>query len=139
MEFGMSDKLGRVRYNANEQEIFLGHSVAQQQNVSEATAQIIDNEVRRLIEESESTARRILTTRLDDLHKVAKALLEYETLSGDDVAALLRGETIERKDVNDKPPVKTAPGEGKRGSFPATPSAGAPLSPVSQSTRDVVV
>jgi len=58
-EFGMSPKLGRVRYNANEQEVFLGHSVAQQQNVSEATAQVIDEEIRRMIEEAEGTARRI--------------------------------------------------------------------------------
>ncbi|MBV8061876.1 MAG: ATP-dependent zinc metalloprotease FtsH, partial [Alphaproteobacteria bacterium] len=53
MEFGMSDKLGRVRYNANEQEVFLGHAVTQQTNISEATAQMIDNEIRRLIEEGE--------------------------------------------------------------------------------------
>ena len=78
--FGMSDKLGRVRYQANEQEVFLGHSVAQTQNISEATSQIIDQEVRRLIEEAEGRARVILTERLDDLHKIAKALLEYETL-----------------------------------------------------------
>jgi cell division protease FtsH len=90
MEFGMSDKLGRVRYNANEQEVFLGHSVAQQQNISETTSQLIDSEVRRLIEEAENKAREILTTRNGDLHKLAKALLEYETLSGDEVMALLR-------------------------------------------------
>ena len=120
MEFGMSDKLGRVRYNANEQEIFLGHSVAQQQNVSEATAQIIDDEVRRIIVEGEATARRILTARIDDLHKIAKALLEYETLSGEEVAALLRGEPIHRKEGDESPPpAKTpAPVEGKRGSVP---------------------
>jgi cell division protease FtsH len=87
-EFGMSDKLGRVRYNANEQEIFLGHSVTQQQNVSEATAQLIDTEVRRLIEEAETKARKILTTQLDDLHKIAKALLEYETLTGEEASRL---------------------------------------------------
>src|SRR6185369_1257278 len=59
--YGMSDKLGRVRYQANEQEVFLGHAVTQTQNVSEATAQIIDQEVRRLIEEAEGQAKRILT------------------------------------------------------------------------------
>ena len=97
--FGMSDKLGRVRYQANEQEVFLGHSVAQTQNISEATAQIIDQEVRRLIEEAEGRARVILTERLDELHKIAKALLEYETLGTEEIGQVLRGEKIVRDDT----------------------------------------
>jgi cell division protease FtsH len=96
--YGMSDKLGRVRYQANEQEVFLGHAVTQHQNVSEATAQIIDQEVRRLIEEAEGRARTILTDRLDDLHTIAKALLEYESLSNDEIDRVLRGEKIVRDD-----------------------------------------
>ncbi|MDD4617487.1 MAG: ATP-dependent zinc metalloprotease FtsH [Alphaproteobacteria bacterium] len=130
-EFGMSEKLGRVRYNANEQEIFLGHSVAQQRNVSEATAQIIDEEVRRLIEQGEITARRILTSHLADLHKVANALLEYETLSGDEVHALLRGESIVRNEEKTTP--TPPPSQSKRGSVPAvseTPGALNPAPPV---------
>ncbi|MGE3622750.1 MAG: ATP-dependent zinc metalloprotease FtsH [Bdellovibrionales bacterium] len=119
-EFGMSDKLGRVRYNANEQEIFLGHSVTQQTNISEGTAELIDSEVRRLIEEAESRARDILTTKKDDLHKIAKALLEYETLTGDEVKALLRGEPIIRAEDNDTTPTAKAPATGKRGSVPAS-------------------
>ncbi|MFN8758778.1 MAG: ATP-dependent zinc metalloprotease FtsH, partial [Tagaea sp.] len=67
-EFGMSDKLGRVRYNANEQEVFLGHSVTQTQNVSETTANLIDSEVRRIVETGEKEARRVLDERIDDLH-----------------------------------------------------------------------
>src|SRR6185437_7948579 len=97
--YGMSDKLGRVRYQANEQEIFIGHAVTQTQNVSEATAQIIDQEVRRLIEEAEGQAKQILTDHLDDLHTVAKALLEYETLSNDEIGQVLRGEKIVRDDT----------------------------------------
>ncbi len=97
--FGMSDKLGRVRYQANEQEVFLGHSVAQTQNISEATSQIIDQEVRRLIEEAEGRARVILTERLDELHKIAKALLEYETLGTEEIGQVLRGEKIIRDDT----------------------------------------
>ena len=120
-EFGMSDKLGRVRYSSNEQEIFLGHSVAQQKNVSEATAEVIDQEVRRLIEDGEVTARRILTERIDDLHKIANALLEFETLSGDEVRALLRGETIVRNEDQTPPP--SALQQGKRGSVPSATSA----------------
>ncbi|MDP3158820.1 MAG: ATP-dependent zinc metalloprotease FtsH [Reyranella sp.] len=97
--FGMSDKLGRVRYQANEQEVFLGHSVAQTQNISEATSQIIDQEVRRLIEEAEGRARVILTERIDELHKIAKALLEYETLGTEEIGQVLRGEKIVRDDT----------------------------------------
>ncbi len=97
--YGMSDKLGRVRYQANEQEVFLGHAVTQTQNVSEATAQIIDQEVRRLIEEAEGQAKRILTEHFDDLHKIAKALLEYETLSNEEIGQILRGEPIVRDDT----------------------------------------
>ncbi len=103
-EFGMSDKLGRVRYHGNEQEIFLGHSVAQQQNVSEATAELIDAEIRRLVEEAEATARRLLGENLEELHLLAKALLEHETLSGDEIKALLRGETITRPSEPVTPP-----------------------------------
>jgi cell division protease FtsH len=124
-EFGMSEKLGRVRYNANEQEVFLGHSVTQTQNVSEATANLIDSEVRRIVEAGEKAARRVVDERLDDLHKLAKGLLEYETLSGDEVATLLRGEAIQRPDA-DAPPPAAKPG-GRRGSVPksggAKPSA----------------
>jgi len=138
MEFGMSDKLGPVRYNANEQEIFLGHSVAQQQNVSEATSQLIDIEVRRLIEEGETKAREILTTRIEDLHKIAKALLEYETLSGEEVKALLRGEPIVRTEDNDTPPTAKATVNGKRTSVPATEGDGT-LTPAPATTRTVVV
>jgi cell division protease FtsH len=97
--YGMSEKLGRVRYQANEQEVFLGHAVTQTQNVSEATAQLIDQEVRRLIEEAESRARTILTERLEDLHTISKALLEYETLSNDEIGTILRGEKVVRDDT----------------------------------------
>ncbi|SNR99049.1 MULTISPECIES: ATP-dependent zinc metalloprotease FtsH [unclassified Azospirillum] len=124
-EYGMSDKLGRVRYNANEQEVFLGHSVAQQQNVSEATSQLIDEEIRRLIEEGEVQARTILTTHLQDLHKVSEALLEFETLSGDEVRALLRGEEVVRTDPPaPRPPAVEPPKStgGRRSSVPTTGS-----------------
>jgi cell division protease FtsH len=101
-EWGMSEKLGRVRYSANEQEVFLGHSVTQSKNMSEGTAQIIDEEVRRLIQAGEAQAKLILKKKRDDLHAIAKALLEYETLSGDDVAKIIRGETLDREDKPQK-------------------------------------
>jgi cell division protease FtsH len=91
MEYGMSDKLGRIRYRDNQEEVFLGHSVTRSQNLSPETAQLIDSEIRRLIDEGEQTARRILTEHLEDLHALARALLEFETLSGQEVKDLLNG------------------------------------------------
>ena len=90
-EYGFSEELGPLRYSDNEEEVFLGHSVARSKNVSDETAALIDKEVRRLIEEAEASAREILTDKSGDLEAVALALLEYETLSGDEVASLLRG------------------------------------------------
>ena len=96
MEWGMSDALGRIRYRDNQEEVFLGHSVSRAQNMSPETAQLIDNEIRRLITDGEATARKVLTEHIDELHTVAKGLLEYETLSGQEVRDLLNG----------KPPVR---------------------------------
>jgi cell division protease FtsH len=93
-EYGMSEKLGPLRYNDNEEEVFLGHSVAQRKNVSDATAAMIDQEVRRIVEEGEAKAREILTAHLDELHVLAKGLLEYETLNADEVKDLLAGKPI---------------------------------------------
>jgi cell division protease FtsH len=121
--YGMSDKLGRVRYQANEQEVFLGHAVTQTQNVSEATAQLIDQEVRRLIEEAETLARKILTDNLDDLHTIAKALLEYETLSNDEIGQILRGESIVRDETGGAGPAdrrRRASVPSSSGSAPGT-------------------
>ena len=95
-EWGMSEKLGRLRYSDNEEEVFLGHSVTQRKNVSDATARIIDEEIRRIVDVSEEKARSLLSEHLDQLHAVAKGLLEYETLSGDEVKALMRGDLIVR-------------------------------------------
>jgi cell division protease FtsH len=121
--YGMSEKLGRVRYQANEQEVFLGHAVTQTQNVSEATAQIIDQEVRRLIEEAEGHAKRILTEHLDDLHIIAKALLEYETLSNDEISQVLRGEPVVRDDTGG---AGSGPDRRRRASVPSSgPAPGA--------------
>jgi cell division protease FtsH len=119
-EWGMSPKLGRLRYSSNGQEVFLGHSVTQTQNISEETAKIIDEEMRRLIEEAESKARNILTEHIDQLHMLANALLEFETLTGDEVRGLiLRGEPIVRPEPNDEPPPPKRPTSGKRTSVPS--------------------
>jgi cell division protease FtsH len=123
-EWGMSDKLGPLRYSENEEEVFLGHSVTQRKNVSDATAKLIDEEIRRLIDEAETRARTILTEKIEDLHRVAKALLEYETLSGEEVKALMRGEAIVRPDTA-PPPADTGtrsavpPSSGRKAAGPA--------------------
>ena len=115
-EWGMSEKLGPLRYNENQDEVFLGHSVARQQSISEATARLIDEEVRRIIDEAENKAREVLTEHIDDLHRLARGLLEYETLSADEVERVLRGETIEREEREPAP----KPGKGRRSSVPTS-------------------
>jgi cell division protease FtsH len=115
-EWGMSEKLGRLRYSENEEEVFLGRSVTRTQSVSDETAQLIDTEVRRIIATAEAKARSVLTENLDSLHCVAQALLAYETLSGEEVRTLVAGGTIERND-DQIAPERPA---GRRGSVPPT-------------------
>jgi cell division protease FtsH len=103
-EWGMSEKLGMISYGDNGQELFLGHSVTQHKNVSEATAREIDNEIKTIIDHAYAEAKRILTERLADLHALAKGLLEYETLSGDEIRMVIKGEKIIRKIVDDPMP-----------------------------------
>ena len=123
-EWGMSDKLGPLLYGEPTQEVFLGHSVTQHKNMSDRTAQLVDEEIRRIVDESYDRARTILTENIDQLHTLAKGLLEYETLSGDEINRLLRGEPILRDDDRETMPVppRPTPGSGRRSSVP--PSTG---------------
>jgi len=102
-QWGYSDKLGRVAYGDNQEEVFLGHSVSRTQNVSEETAQIIDAEVRRLIDEAYADATRILTEKREDWIALAEGLLEYETLSGDEIKQLIAGNKPSRDQGSDTP------------------------------------
>jgi cell division protease FtsH len=99
--WGLSEELGTVAYGENQEEVFLGHSVSRQQNVSEQTAQKIDAEIRRLVEAGLNEARTILTTRRADLEKLAQGLLEYETLTGDEIKGLLAGRPPIRENPDD--------------------------------------
>ncbi len=81
-EFGFSERLGPLRYAENEEEVFLGHSVTQRKNVSDATAKAIDEEIRRIVEDGERRAREILTAHLDELHALAKGLLRIRDALG---------------------------------------------------------
>ena len=123
-EFGYSEKLGPLRYSENEEEVFLGHSVTQRKNLSDATAHLIDQEIRRFVEQGESAARKILTENIDDLHILAKALLEYETLSGDEVKGLLRGEPIKRNDTDAPSNPRKRSSVPPSGAQPKTPPGG---------------
>ena len=115
-EFGFSEKLGPLRYAENEEEVFLGHSVTQRKNVSDATAKVIDDEIRRIVDEGERTAREILTAHLEELHLLAKGLLEYETLSADEIRRVIKGERIVAGQL--RPPPSPDERPGRRSSVP---------------------
>lgn len=95
-EWGLSEKLGPLSYSNNEQEVFLGHSVTQTQNISEETARLIDEEVKLFVENGYKRAEKILKTKRNDLEALAQGLLEYETLSGDEIQDLLKGKKPSR-------------------------------------------
>jgi cell division protease FtsH len=102
--WGFSDKLGHVAYGDNQEEVFLGHSVARTQNVSEETAQIIDAEVRRLIDEAYKFATEVIRKKKKEWIAIAEGLLEYETLSGEEIKQLIKGEKPSRDMGDDTPP-----------------------------------
>ena len=89
MRAGLSKEMGPVAYGENEEEVFLGRSVTKQQNMSEETARKVDSEVKKIVDKGYERARAVLTEKIDDLHKIAKALLIYETLSGDEIRDLI--------------------------------------------------
>ncbi|USO08621.1 MAG: ATP-dependent metallopeptidase FtsH/Yme1/Tma family protein [Rhodospirillales bacterium] len=128
-EWGMSGKLGLVHYGANQEEVFLGHSVTQSKNISEETANVIDSEIKRLVQAGYDRAKDVLTTHIDELHKVAQALLEYELLSGEEIKAILRGEKIVRKDDSDNDAAIAAT---PTSSVPRGGSDAGPVTPESQ-------
>jgi cell division protease FtsH len=101
--WGLSDELGTVAYGENQEEVFLGYSVARQQNISEETAKKIDAEIRRLVEAGYEEANTILTEKRGDLETLAKGLLEFETLTGDEIKDLLLGKRPNRESVIESP------------------------------------
>src|SRR5450631_2659145 len=108
--WGFSDELGTVAYGENQEEVFLGYSMGRQQNISESTAQKIDQEVRRLIEAGLDEATKIITEKRQDLETLAKGLLEYETLTGEEIVGLLKGHPPVRDAGNDpEPPLRGSP------------------------------
>jgi cell division protease FtsH len=94
-EYGMSDKLGPVSYSDEEEHVFLGREIARTQKHSEETSRLIDAEVRRLIDEALVRSRELVSRNREKLELIAQALLRYETITGEEVAMLLRGEKID--------------------------------------------
>jgi cell division protease FtsH len=118
-EWGMSEKLGMIAYGENSQEVFLGHSVTQSKNLSEETARQIDAEIRRIIDEAYGRCKAILSENIDELHLLAKGLLEHETLSGDEIRQVIKGEPVVRQRPDEPTPVG-------RGSVPTSGRAPRP-------------
>jgi len=122
-QWGMSEKLGPLKYADNQEEVFLGHSVSKTQNISEQTAQLIDAEVREIVTHGYTRAKQVLTDNIDQLHNLAAALLELETLTGDEIKKVMAGEAIERGTGNGttvtRPSagVSAIPKSGRRGGF----------------------
>ena len=126
-EWGMSDKLGFLAYNADEQEVFLGRSVSQQKNVSDNTASVIDTEIRRIVDEAYIHATKILKDNNDQLERLAQGLLEYETLNGDEIQIIVEGGTLSRDEPMDE--IETPRAKRKRASIPGS---GRPKKPGSE-------
>jgi cell division protease FtsH len=89
--WGLSDRLGPMTYSDDEGEVFLGHSITQHKMVSENTAHIIDEEVRKIVDRNYARAREILETNLDKLHLMSEALIKYETLDGEQIDDIMEG------------------------------------------------
>jgi cell division protease FtsH len=94
--WGMSDALGPLQYAEPDEEVFLGYSVNRQRQMSNETAQAIDKEIRKVVEDGYARAKHLLDEHRDQLEALAHALLEYETLSGDEIKQVLAGEPIDR-------------------------------------------
>ncbi len=123
--WGFSEQLGTVMYGENQEEVFLGYSMGRQQTLSEETSQKIDAEVRRLVETGLSEARRIITEKRNDLEALAKGLIEYETLSGDEIMALLKGIPPVRESGDATPPrAAPVPSAGRNNRPKPEPDAG---------------
>ena len=105
-EWGMSDVLGPVMYVENSNEVFLGRSVTQNQNMSEETARLVDSEIKRLVVEAHDEAVKILKENDNELETLAQALMEYETLTGEEIKEVLSGKKIDKTEQTPVPPEK---------------------------------
>ncbi len=118
--YGMSKELGPIAYGENEEEVFLGRSVTRTQNMSEETSKKVDAEVKKIVEVGYARAKHVLTEKIDDLHKLAKALLVYETLTGDEIRDLMFKNIAPKKlvDTDDEKDSKESSALGSLGLKP---------------------
>ena len=93
-EWGMSEKLGPVLYAENTGEVFLGKSVTQSKNMSEETAKLVDAEIKALVLGGYEGAKKLLEEHKEDWEKLSEALIEYETLTGEEIKDVLAGKQI---------------------------------------------
>ncbi|MGH8505144.1 MAG: ATP-dependent zinc metalloprotease FtsH, partial [Stenotrophobium sp.] len=127
-KWGLSDKLGPLAYSEADGEVFLGKSVTQTKHVSDETAYAIDQEIREVIERNYSTSKKVLEDNLDKLHKMAEALIKYETIDTDQMQRIMRGEDsgVPSNWTDGKPPApppgsKSASASGSSSAQPVTP------------------
>ncbi|QCE33579.1 ATP-dependent metallopeptidase FtsH/Yme1/Tma family protein [Acetobacteraceae bacterium] len=118
MQWGMSDTLGMVGYDGG-QEVFLGHSMAQQRNISEQTAREVDKEVKSLIDDAYATSRQLILDNIEALHRIAHALQEHETLTGNEIGSIIKGEEIPAPVIEGE--VVRRSSSGRRASVPTVP------------------
>jgi cell division protease FtsH len=123
-EWGMSEELGPLTFGQKEEQIFLGREIAQRRDYSERTAQLIDREVRRLVEQSYQRARKLLEENLSTLHALADALLEHEILDGADIDKIVKGKALPRR------------GRRRRSRHPGTERAAAATTTSTSSTTE---
>jgi cell division protease FtsH len=129
-ELGMSPKVGPIKYTADEENPFLGREFRLAGNVSERTLQTIDEEVRRIVDEQYQAATRLLQDNRARLDAVAAALLKHETLSGDEIAAVLRGDDLEEyRQAQARQQQAAAP---KRAEAAPRPAVDAPVLPAAK-------
>jgi cell division protease FtsH len=116
-EWGMSDKLGPLLYGDNQDEVFLGRSmVSRSVHMSDETQKLVDEEVKRFVEDGFKTAQKVIRENINDLHAIAQALLDFETLTGDEIRGILEGKMPMRPENTDQPPKATGvPSAGKSG------------------------
>ena len=97
-EYGMSENLGPLTFGKKDEQIFLGREISQHRDYSELTAQKIDDEVRNIVTGAYDMTKQLIQDNLDTLHRMAKALLEKETLDGKDIDAIMKGAGIQAKE-----------------------------------------
>jgi cell division protease FtsH len=122
-EWGMSEKLGPINYSETYEHQFLGREFSGPKEYSEATAQVIDSEIQRIINEAKTEATRVITENRDALERVASALLKYESLSGKEVEDIVKGVSIEDLRKNNNHAAFSTDGGAKTPSAPQEPGA----------------